>query len=282
MMLGSSHAAAASSSQALPCVVMAHGVSLTRHDGLPQFAERFAQAGYAVLVFDFRYLGDSGGQPRQRFRLAAQREDWRNAIAFARSQPGIDPDRIVLWGYSLSGGYVTTIAAQDHRVAAVLALCPFLNGLRLVLRTPISTAVRLLPRAIVDRSGRHLTMPVTGPVGARAAFTAPGEEEGFAALVAADSPWQNALAAGELVTLAFYRPGSQAAKISCPLWVGLAERDITVHRASIERLARRAPHGVLQRYPYDHFEPFLGQAPELIVKDQLDFLAQAGLAPVPG
>jgi hypothetical protein len=57
--------------------------------------------------------------------------------------------------------------------------------------------------------------------------------------------------------------------------VGLGERDITVHRGSVERLARRAPHGVLQRYPYDHWEPFQGQTPELIIKDQLDFLAKA-------
>ena len=40
---------------------MAHGFSLTRHDGLPPYAERLAAAGAAVLVFDHRYLGDSGG-----------------------------------------------------------------------------------------------------------------------------------------------------------------------------------------------------------------------------
>jgi uncharacterized protein len=47
-----------------PCVVMAHGFSLTRHDGLAAYAERLAEAGAAVLVFDHRYLGDSGGNAR--------------------------------------------------------------------------------------------------------------------------------------------------------------------------------------------------------------------------
>ena len=64
---------------------MANGFSLTRHDGLPRFAERFAEAGYRVLLFDHRFLGDSGGEPRQRFRIAEQQEDWRNAFAFAQA-----------------------------------------------------------------------------------------------------------------------------------------------------------------------------------------------------
>ena len=83
-----------------PCVVMAHGFSLTRHDGLPAYAERLASAGAAVLAFDYRYLGDSGGLPRQRLRTAAQMQDWRAAVAYARTLEGVDERRIVLWGFS--------------------------------------------------------------------------------------------------------------------------------------------------------------------------------------
>ena len=39
---------------ALPCVVMAHGFSATRRDGLEPYAERFADAGLGVLLFDYR------------------------------------------------------------------------------------------------------------------------------------------------------------------------------------------------------------------------------------
>jgi uncharacterized protein len=148
------------SDQSVPCAVMAHGFSLTRHDGLPYFAERFAQAGYAVLLFDYRYLGDSAGQPRQRIRISAQLEDWRNAVAFARRQRGIDPDRIVLWGYSLTGGHVVATAAQDHRVAAALVLFPLLNGLRRILSTPLRSIAKILPSAIADQCGWRQTLPV--------------------------------------------------------------------------------------------------------------------------
>ena len=51
--------------EATPCVVMANGFSLTRDDGLPAFAERFAGEGITALTFDFRHLGGSGGEPRQ-------------------------------------------------------------------------------------------------------------------------------------------------------------------------------------------------------------------------
>ena len=274
--------ATAISDQAIPCVVMANGLSLTRHDGLPYFAERFAEAGYAVLLFDYRYLGDSSGQPRQRIRISAQLEDWRNAIAFARAQRGIDPDRLVLWGYSLTGGHVVATAAQDHRVAAAVVLFPLLNGLRRMLSMPLPTITKLIAPAIADQCGWHQTVPVTGPAGARAALTLPGEAEGIATIISADSPWRNAVSPGFATTFAFYHQTSRAHRITCPIWVGLGEHDITVHGGSVERLARRAPHGVLQRYPCDHWEPFQGHTPELIIKDQLNFLAQADLTPIPG
>ena len=46
------------------CIVMAHGLGGTRECGLAPYAERFAAEGYHVLVFDYRYFGDSDGEPR--------------------------------------------------------------------------------------------------------------------------------------------------------------------------------------------------------------------------
>jgi uncharacterized protein len=44
-----------------PAIVMAHGFSAVKEQVLPKFAERFVEAGFAVLVFDYRYFGDSEG-----------------------------------------------------------------------------------------------------------------------------------------------------------------------------------------------------------------------------
>ena len=260
-----------------PCVVMAHGFSLTRHDGLSVYAEAFASAGAAVLVFDFRYLGDSGGQPRQRFRAAHQREDLRNAIATARRLPVVDPDRIIVWGYSFSGGHAVDVTAADPRLAGLMILCPFLAGMPRVLdstrRSPGNVAW-LLPRAIRDQFGRHNLIPVTAPPGGRAAMTFPGEAEGFAAVLGADSPWRNEISPGVFATVGMHRPVAKARKIGCPTWVGLGERDITVSRRAIEKFATFAPQAELHRYDADHFEPFHSSAVARIAADQAAWLTR--------
>ncbi|HEY3240759.1 MAG TPA: alpha/beta fold hydrolase [Acidimicrobiia bacterium] len=260
-----------------PCVVMAHGFSLTRHDGLPAYAERLAGAGAAVLVFDYRHLGDSPGQPRQRFRKAVQREDWRAAVAAARALPQVDPERIVLWGFSFGGGHAVETAAADPSIAATIALCPFVDGLARVLATPPTVAAWVLPRAVADRAGRHNLVPVTGQPGERAAMPLPGEADGFAAVVPPGSPWRNEISPGVFATIAFHRPVARARKVSGPLWVGVGEHDITVSRRAIERLAARAPKAELHRYPYTHFEPFLGDGPGRVAADQVDFLRRTGV-----
>ena len=261
----------------VPCVVMAHGFSLTRHDGLPDYAERLAAAGVAVLLFDHRYLGDSGGQPRQRFRKAAQMQDWRAAVAFARSLEGIDPERIVLWGFSFSGGHVVEVAAGDPRIAATLALCPMVDGLARALATPPMLSAWLIPRALADQFGRHNLVPVTGQPGEHAAMTLKGEADGFAAAVPPDSPWRNEISPAVFLTVAMHRPVARARKIAAPLWVGVGEQDVSVSKRAVERLAERAPQAELHRYPYDHFGSFLGEGPDRVAGDQIEFLRSRGL-----
>src|SRR5512135_3340958 len=103
---------------------MAHGFSATRDDGLPGYAEAFRDAGFVVVLFDYRHFGASTGEPRQLLDIRRQLEDYRAVIAWARSLDGVDPDRIVLWGSSFSGGHVLVVAATDPRIAAVIAQAP--------------------------------------------------------------------------------------------------------------------------------------------------------------
>jgi len=259
------------------CVVMAHGFSLTRHDGLEAYAERLAASGAAVLVFDHRYLGDSGGEPRQRFRKGAQREDWRAAVAFARRLDGVDPERIVTWGFSFAGGHAIETAAADPRIAATIALCPLVDGLARALATPPRLSAWLVPRALADQLGRHNLVAVTAAPGAHAAMTLPGEADGFRAVVADGSPWRNEISPAVFLTVALHRPLARARKLRAPLWLGLGEADVSVSPRSIERLAARAPRAELHRYPGDHFAPFLGDAPERVAGEQIEFLTRVGL-----
>ena len=109
-----------------PTIVMAHGFSGVKEQALPDFAEQFAMAGFAVLLFDYRYFGSSDGEPRCQLFPLEMVEDYRNAISWASEQPNLDADRIGIWGTSYSGGLVAYVATYDKRVKAVVAQVPSL------------------------------------------------------------------------------------------------------------------------------------------------------------
>src|SRR6476661_8503877 len=99
-----------------PTIVMAHGYSAVKEMYLDRFAEAFAKAGLAALVFDNRNFGASDGQPRQEIDPWRQIRDYRDAITFCSSLPETDPQRIGIWGSSYSGAHVLVVGAIDRRV----------------------------------------------------------------------------------------------------------------------------------------------------------------------
>ena len=100
-----------------PIVVMAGGWCYVKELVQPEYAKVFAGAGIAALVFDYRNFGDSDGDIRQHLDPWAQIEDYRNAISYAETLPGIRRDRIGIWGISYSGGHVLVVGATDPRRA---------------------------------------------------------------------------------------------------------------------------------------------------------------------
>lgn len=95
---------------------------------LDRFAERFQAAGLAAVVYDHRYWGGSDGQPRHHTDHFQQTEDLHDVVHYASTRPGVDPDRIALWGSSFSGGIVMVVGAVDPRVKAVVTQVPFVSG----------------------------------------------------------------------------------------------------------------------------------------------------------
>jgi fermentation-respiration switch protein FrsA (DUF1100 family) len=260
-----------------PCVVMGQGFSMTRRDGFAPYAEAFLAAGVAVLAFDYRYFGDSGGVPRQRFSARAQRQDWRAAVAFARADERIDAGKVIAWGFSFGGGFVVETALRDTTLAAAIVLCPFVNGLPRVLGTPPALTAWILPKAIANALGRHVLIPVTAEPGGHGALTKPGERRGFVACAPPESMWRNEVTPSIFLTVGAFRPVAKARRVSQPLWVGRGDRDVTTHNPSVNRLAERAPRGELHAYDADHFEVFARPLAERVAADQVAFLRSAGV-----
>lgn len=276
----------------LPCVVMANGFSGTMDWILPSFAEKFSSAGIAVLLFDYRHLGESDGEPRQLVDIDKQRADLRAAIELARSQPNIDPERIALWGTSLGGSHVVEVASEDPRIAAVVLNMPALDaisGANLEAKrekanaskaTVVWTTMRLLTVAVRDavRGALGLSpkyLEVYGAPG-KAFFTDPDLAERFA-LVAAKSPtWQNRVAARFMLKVPRYREGSME-RITGPILVCLAEHDIEVSARFIQEKTAKAKRSEVRIYPAGHFDLYHGEAFEQVASDQTKFL-RANLA----
>jgi uncharacterized protein len=260
----------------LPCIVMAHGFSATRDDGLPAYAEAFQAAGFVVALFDYRGFGASTGAPRQLIDIGRQHADYRAVVAWARSLDGVDPRRIVLFGSSFSGGHVLAVAATDPNIAAVIAQAPFTDALPTLAAVPLTNAVRATILGIRDelrsrRGGPPVLLPAVGAPGTVAAMTAAEAKPGFEAIVAPESLWRNEVAARLMLRLPFYRPGRKAAGLRMPVLVCVCDADATTPPASTIRAARAAPLGELRRYPYGHFDIYHDPKAKA---DQLEFLGR--------
>ena len=262
-----------------PCVVMAHGFSAVRDQRLDAYAERFREAGFAVLLFDYRHFGTSAGEPRQLLSIRRQLQDWEAAIVAARAQPDIDPARIALFGSSFSGGHVQTLAARDPAIAAVIAQAPFCDGLRNLPALGLGHALRLtlaglrdLSRLLLGRKPYYIA--AVGAPGELAVMTTPDAAPGFANMTPAGSSWRNEISARVALSIGAYRPGTAASKIRCPILYVIAEQDLITPARCAHQAARRAPRAEVKAYDCGHFDVYVHPLWDEVVADQTEFLVR--------
>ena len=128
------------------------------HVSIEKYAAAFAKHGLVAMTIDYRGWGNSSGHVRlispvdmgggmekdetrhtiiqnatvwvKRTKLDArdQQDDYRNAISFIQGEPGVDPDRIGVWGSSYAGGNSVAVAGQDARVKAIAIQIPGIGG----------------------------------------------------------------------------------------------------------------------------------------------------------
>jgi pimeloyl-ACP methyl ester carboxylesterase len=111
-----------------PAIVFCPGFTGTRQAAFYQpYVERFVDAGYAVLLADYRGWGDSGG-PRGEIVPLRQVADVRNALSYLETRPEVDPARLAVVGVSFGGGNALYAAAVDERVRAVVAISAVTDG----------------------------------------------------------------------------------------------------------------------------------------------------------
>lgn len=93
------------------------------HKPFAIWADRLSRRGLATLRFDKRGAGSSEGDFDQ-VTTADSVDDLAQAVALLRRTPGVDPDRVALFGHSEGGHISADLAAADPRIAACVLLTP--------------------------------------------------------------------------------------------------------------------------------------------------------------
>jgi fermentation-respiration switch protein FrsA (DUF1100 family) len=250
-----------------PTVVMAHGFAGLKEMYLDRFAEAFAEAGLACLVFDNRNFGSSDGEPRHEIDPWRQVSDYRAAISYAVTRPEVDSDRIGIWGSSYSGGHVLLVGAIDRRVKCVVSQVPVVSGhanIRALVRADALPSLRAQFEA--DRLARFCgaapaMVPVVDPDPlAPAALPGPESWAWFTQTHEQRAPaWRNEVTLRSVEMFSEYEPGAYVPWISpTPLLMCVAHEDLlTPSELAIETYARAREPKRLVLLPGGHFDAYV-------------------------
>ena len=250
-----------------PTIVMTHGFSAVKEMYLDRYAEVFANAGMAVLVFDNRNFGSSDGEPRQEIDPWAQVRDYRHAITYASTRSEVDPTRIGIWGSSYSGGHVLVVGAIDRRVRCVVAQVPLVSGhanAQRLIRSDFLPAFQAQFNA--DRDARFQgEVPAVVPVVdadplAPSALPTADSYEWFTTTSEQRAPaWRNEVTLRSVEMFLEYEPGTYLPWISpTPLLMCVAADDVlTVSDLAIDGFERAREPKRLVIMPGGHFDAYV-------------------------
>ena len=92
-----------------------------------RYHQALTDAGFGVLIFDYRGFGDSEGE--KVLSPARQLEDLRNAVTYLTTRDDVDADAIGAFGSGgTGGGNAVLLAAVDPRVRAAVSQLPVADG----------------------------------------------------------------------------------------------------------------------------------------------------------
>lgn len=111
----------------LPAIVVQGPWTQVKEQVGRAYGERLAAQGFAVLAFDNRHWGESGGQPRSLESPRAKIDDLKGAVDFLSAARGVDADRIYGLGVCFGAGYVAALASEEPRVKGIATVAAWLH-----------------------------------------------------------------------------------------------------------------------------------------------------------
>ncbi len=255
-------------------IIMAHGFAGLRQFKLIQYAQRFAQAGYAVILFDYRYWGGSTGKPREMISINSQLEDWKTMIQYASTCKFIDNRRIVLWGTSLSGGYALSLASELKNIQAIMVQIPYVDGAETAKLYPLQRYPQALKLSSQDYMGSKMglnpkRLPVVDQY--KLCFMPTADSYyGYLSIVNPDYYWSGEVPARVFFNLMRYRPIQLVRQINIPVLFIAAQHDSLIPiESSREAATNIAPFVSYHEWDMKHFDIYHGSWFEKAVTTQL-------------
>ena len=218
-----------------PAIVLIGGSGPTDRDeaiaGVPlfgQLAGELAKAGFLVLRYDKRGLGQSGGRP-EAATLSDYADDARAAVTYLSKRKDVDKDRIAIVGHSEGAAMALITASREKKVkAVVLAAGPGTTGYDLILeqQRQVLSEMKLTP---AERDARIALQQRIMDAALKGAGW-----EGISPQVraTADTPW--------FKSFLTYNPADVMKKVKQPLLIVRGERDTQVPAHHAEKLAALA------------------------------------------
>lgn len=102
-----------------PAIVLLGPMTFQKEQVPTEYAKRLAAMGFVALVFDPRFRGESGGEPRCWENPQAKVEDVRAAVDFLETLPQVDKSRIVALAICQGSSEMLPAAADDVRINAL-------------------------------------------------------------------------------------------------------------------------------------------------------------------
>jgi hypothetical protein len=220
----------------LPAAVLVSGSGPVDRDetvaGVPifgQLAGALADAGFIVVRFDKRGVGQSGGRP-EAATLEDYAEDLRAVVRFMSERRDVDRDRLVVIGHSEGGAIGMLAAAREDRIKGLVLLASIgSTGAEL----NMAQVTRALERSNRSAAERQATIDLQKKI--QAAVLGSGTWDGIpeAFRAQADTPWFRSFLA--------FDPARHIREIDQPILViqGLLDTQVDPSNADrLETLAR--------------------------------------------
>lgn len=220
----------------LPAVILIGGSGPTDRDetvaGIPifgQIARDLVAAGFAVVRYDKRGIGQSGGRAESA-TIGDYAEDARQVLLWLQRQKGIDRDRIALVGHS-EGGLVAMLTAgrERGRVAAMALLgTPSASGKEIVLEQQ----KHMLSKMEIDDAQRAEKIQLQEKINTAVIKGTGWTDLPEAARRAADTPW--------FYSFLTFNPERAMNDTRQPVLIVQGELDVQVMPAHADKLAAMA------------------------------------------